>query len=39
MKNLVLKVALGLSVTCALAMANGAFVGVEGNYSFSSKLK
>ena len=39
MSNLVSKVALGLSLTCALAMAEGAFVGFEGDYSFGSKLK
>lgn len=39
MGNLVSKVALGLSLTCALAMAEGAFVGFEGDYSFGSKLK
>jgi putative outer membrane protein len=39
MSNLFSKVALGLSLTCALAMAEGAFVGFEGDYSFSSKLK
>ncbi|WP_103651536.1 outer membrane beta-barrel protein [Campylobacter concisus] len=39
MKNVVLKVALGLSLASAAALAQGAFVGVEGDYSFSSKLK
>ncbi len=39
MKNVVLKVALGLSLASAVALAQGAFVGVEGDYSFSSKLK
>ena len=39
MSNLFSKVALGLSLTCALAMAEGAFVGFEGDYSFGSKLK
>ena len=39
MKNVVLKVALGLSLASAAALAHGAFVGVEGDYSFSSKLK
>ena len=39
MSNLVSKVVLGLSLTCALAMAEGAFVGFEGDYSFGSKLK
>ena len=39
MKNVVLKVALGLSLASAAALAQGAFVGVEGDYSFGSKLK
>ena len=39
MSNLVSKVALGLSLTCALAMAEGAFVSFEWDYSFGSKLK
>ena len=39
MKNVVLKVALGLSLTSAVALAQGAFVWFEGDYSFSSKLK
>ncbi|WP_459813696.1 outer membrane beta-barrel protein [Campylobacter concisus] len=39
MKSVVLKVALGLSLASAAALAQGAFVGVEGDYSFSSKLK
>ena len=39
MKNAVLKVALGLSLASAAALAQGAFVGVEGDYSFGSKLK
>ena len=39
MSNLFSKVALGLSLTCVLAMADGAFIGVEGDYSFQSKLK
>lgn len=39
MKNLASKVALGLSLTCVLAMGGGAFIGVEGDYSFQSKLK
>ena len=39
MKNIVLKVALGLSLASAAALAQGAFVGVEGDYSFGSKLK
>ena len=38
MKNVVLKVALGLSLASAVALAQGAFVGVEGDYSFGSKL-
>ena len=38
MKNVVLKVALGLSLASATALAQGAFVGVEGDYSFGSKL-
>ena len=38
MKNAVLKVALGLSLASASALAQGAFVGVEGDYSFGSKL-
>ena len=38
MKNVVLKVALGLSLASAAALAQGAFVGVEGDYSFSSNL-
>ena len=37
MSNLVSKVASGLSLTCA--MAEGTFVGFEGDYSFGSKLK
>ena len=39
MKKVVLKVALGLSLASAAALAQGAFVGVEGDYSFGSKLK
>jgi len=38
MKNVVLKVALGVSLASAAALAQGAFVGVEGDYSFGSKL-
>ena len=38
MKNVVLKVALGLSLASAAALAQGGFVGVEGDYSFGSKL-
>ena len=38
MKNAVLKVALGLSLASAAALAQGAFVGVEGDYSFGSNL-
>ena len=38
MKNVVLKVALGLSLASAVALAQGAFVGFEGDYSFSSNL-
>ena len=38
MKNVVLKVALGLSLVSAAALAQGAFVGVEGDYSFGSNL-
>jgi len=38
MKNVVLKVALGLSLASAAALAQGAFVGLEGDYSFGSKL-
>ena len=38
MKNVVLKVALGLSLASAAALAQGAFVGVEGDYSFGSNL-
>ena len=38
MKNAVLKVALGLSLVSATALAQGAFVGVEGDYSFGSNL-
>ena len=38
MKNVVLKVALGLSLASAAALAQGAFVGVEGDYSFNSNL-
>ena len=36
MKNVVLKVALGLSLASAAALAQGAFVGVEGDYSCNS---
>ena len=39
MKNAVLKVALGLSLASAAALAQGAFVGVEGDYSFGSNMK
>ncbi len=39
MKNVVLKVALGLSLASAVALAQGAFVGVEGDYSFGSNMK
>ena len=38
MKNVVLKVALGLSLASAVALAQRAFVGVEGDYSFNSNL-
>ena len=38
MKNVVLKVALSLSLASATALAQGAFVGVEGDYSFNSNL-
>ena len=38
MKKVVLKVALGLSLASAAALAQGAFVGVEGDYSFNSNL-
>ena len=38
MKNVVLKVALGLSLASATALAQGAFIGIEGDYSFNSKL-
>ena len=38
MKNVVLKVALGLSLASAAALAQGAFVGFEGDYSFGSNL-
>ena len=38
MKNVVLKVALGLSLASAAALAQGAFVGFEGDYSFNSNL-
>ena len=38
MKNVVLKVALGLSLASAVALAQEAFVGVEGDYSFNSNL-
>lgn len=39
MKNAVLKVALSLSLASAAALAQGAFVGVEGDYSFGSNMK
>ncbi len=39
MKNVVLKVALGLSLASAATLAQGAFVGVEGDYSFGSNMK
>ena len=38
MKNVVLKVVLGLSLASATALAQGAFIGIEGDYSFNSKL-
>ena len=38
MKNVVLKDALGLSLASAVALAQGAFVGFEGDYSFNSNL-
>ena len=38
MKNVVLKVALGLSLASTIALAQGAFVGFEGDYSFNSNL-
>ena len=38
MKNVVLKVALGLSLASAVALAQGAFVGFEGDYSFNLNL-
>lgn len=38
MKNVVLKVALDLSLANAAALAQGAFIGIEGDYSFNSKL-
>lgn len=39
MKNVVLKVAFGLSLASAAALAQGAFIGVEGYYSFGSNMK
>ena len=38
MKNVVLKVALGLSLASTAALAQGAVIGIEGDYSFGSKL-
>ena len=38
MKNVVLKVALDLSLANAAALAQGAFIGIEGDCSFNSKL-
>ena len=38
MKNVVLKVALGLSLASTAALAQGAFIGIEGDCSFNSKL-
>ena len=38
MKNVVLKVVLGLSLASATALAQEAFIGIEGDYSFNSKL-
>ena len=39
MKNCVLKGVLALSLASSFALAQGGFVGVEGGYDFSSKLK
>ena len=39
MKNCVLKSVLALSLAGSFALAQGGFVGVEGGYDFSSKLK
>ena len=39
MKNCVLKGVLALSLAGSFALAQGGFVGVEGGYDFSSKLK
>ena len=38
MKNSFLKLAFSLAAVSSLAFAEGAFVGVEGSHSFSSKL-
>jgi len=39
MKNCVLKSVLALSLASSFALAQGGFVGLEGGYDFSSKLK
>ena len=39
MKNCVLKGVLALSLASSFALAQGGFVGLEGGYDFSSKLK
>ena len=39
MKHFVSKIALWISFGSALAMAEGLFLGLEGDYSFGSKIK
>ncbi|ALV24387.1 outer membrane beta-barrel domain protein [Campylobacter iguaniorum] len=39
MKNSILKIGIAVSITCAFAMGEGAFIGVESDYSFESNLK
>ena len=39
MKNLLVKSSLILALVSSVALAQGAFVGGEGDYSFNSKIK
>ena len=39
MKNLLVKSSLVLALVSSAALAQGAFVGGEGDYSFNSKIK
>ena len=39
MRHFVSKVALWIGLSCTLAMVEGLFLGLEGDYSFGSKIK